>query len=378
MNPAVAALRPSMIRELNARKKPTSIDLGLGEPTLSPNLAHFERATRWVARHGCRYTPANAGDSELRAAIAAHYGYPALSHARNVCITTGSQEAVYVVLKTLFDPAEDELLLVEPAYSAYEKIAQLEGLTVRRVAMPAWTGFAFDADRILQAVTPRTRAILLCSPCNPTGRAISTADARTIARALGELPGAPVYVIHDEIYREIAYTDDIGSFGACYPYTIAINSLSKSNALTGLRVGWFAAPDEAMGELVKTHALMTSCASTFGQRVALELFADDELSAHRAWYAGQCAAALAAARAAGLEVVQPDGAFYLCVNVKAASDVAFAWELLEKHDVVAVPAGLFGSGLAGWVRTSFVGKAEDLRVGYERIAALARGGEKVL
>lgn len=361
-----------MIRELNARKKPTSIDLGLGEPTLPPNIAHFERATRWVAEHGCRYTPANAGDPELRAAIAARYGYPALRDARNVCVTTGSQEALYVVLKTLLDPAKDELLLVEPAFSAYEKIAQVEGLTIKRVSMRAETGFAFEADRILQAITPRTRAMLICSPCNPTGRAISRADAQKIARALGELPGSPVYVIHDEIYREIRYTDDIGNFGGCYPYTIAINSFSKSNALTGLRVGWFAAPDEVIGELVKMHALTTSCASTFGQRVACEIFAANELGAHRKWYAEQRTAALAAARDAGLEVIEPDGAFYLCVNAKTDDDAAFASALLEKHDVVAVPAGIFGSRLKGWLRTSFVGKAEAIGLGYERIAAFIR------
>jgi aspartate/methionine/tyrosine aminotransferase len=374
MNPAVAGLGASLIRELNARKKPTSIDLGLGEPTAAPNLAHFESATRWVAEHGCRYSPANAGDAQLRAAIAGHYGYPALNAARNVCVTTGSQEALYVVVKTLFDPSKEELLLVEPSFSAYAKIAQIEGLPVRRVAMRAQTGFAFEADRILQGVSPRTRAILICSPCNPTGRAISRADVQKIARALGELPGPPVYVIQDEIYREVRYTDDIGSFGDYYPYTIAINSLSKSNALTGLRLGWFAAPDEAVGNLVKVHALMTSCASTFGQRVAYELFAADELGALGEWYAGQRAAALTAARKAGLEVLEPDGAFYLCVDVKAADDTAFAWELLEKHDVVAVPAGIFGDGLSGWLRTSFVGKVEDLQLGYERIAALAREG----
>jgi aspartate/methionine/tyrosine aminotransferase len=357
-----------LIRELNARKKPTSIDLCLGEPTLPPNLAHFERATRWVAEHGCHYTPANAGDVELRSAIAAHYAYPELSNAANVCITTGSQEALYVTLKTLFDPGSDELLLVEPTFSAYGKMAQLEGIAVRRVQMPAQTSFAFDADRILEALTPRTRALLICSPCNPTGRAVSGATVRKIADALLRRSGPPVYVIHDEIYREIRYTDDIGSFGTCYPYTIAIHSLSKSNALTGLRIGWIMAPGESAAELMKVHALMTSCASTFGQRVAYEIFKANELGAHRAWYLSQRAEALCAARAAGLQVIEPDGAFYLCVKIDAQDDIAFAHALLTKHDVVTVPAGIFGSGLRGWLRTSFVGSSEKLRIGYARIA----------
>jgi aspartate/methionine/tyrosine aminotransferase len=127
-----------------------------------------------------------------------------------------------------------------------------------------------------------------------------------------------------------------------------------------------------MREFVKMHGLMTSCASTFGQRVAYEVFAANELGAHRAWYARRRAEALAAARAAGLEVLEPDGAFYLCVNVKAADDAAFASTLLEKQDVVAIPAGIFGAGLSGWLRTSFVGDANNLRQGCERIAAHAR------
>ena len=135
MNPRVTSLAPSAIRALHAKKRPTSIDLGLGEPTLLPNVAHFESATRWVARHGCRYS-SNAGDDELRAAIAAHYAYPGLDEAANVCITTGSQEAVYVAIKTVLDPEHDELLIVEPAFPVYAKVAQIDGIPVRRVVAP--------------------------------------------------------------------------------------------------------------------------------------------------------------------------------------------------------------------------------------------------
>src|ERR1700722_10752100 len=127
MNPAIAATTGSTIRALHGKRRPTSINLGLGEPTLMPNVAHFERATAWVAEHGCRYST-NIGDADLRTAIAAHYAYPELDHADNVCITTGSQEAVYVALRTLLDPAQDELLVVEPAFPVYAKIAQVEGI----------------------------------------------------------------------------------------------------------------------------------------------------------------------------------------------------------------------------------------------------------
>ena len=134
MNPAIAATAGSLIRALHARRKPTTIDLGLGEPTLMPKVAYFERATAWVAEHGCRYSP-NIGFEDLRTAIAGHYDYPGLNDPGNVCITTGSQEAVYLAIKTLLDPARDEVLLVEPAFPVYAKIAQVEGIELRRVIL---------------------------------------------------------------------------------------------------------------------------------------------------------------------------------------------------------------------------------------------------
>jgi aspartate/methionine/tyrosine aminotransferase len=370
MNPALVAIGPSVIRALHARKRPSSIDLGLGEPSLMPDTAHFERATAWVAQHGCRYSP-NAGFDDLRELIAQHYAYPGLDRPGNVCVTTGSNEALYVALKTLLDPARDELLVVEPAFTLYAKIAEVEGITVRTVTSDAASGFRFDADAILGAVGPKTRVIVICSPCNPTGRVISRRDVGRISDALLARGGPPVYVLHDEIYRELIYTGDAGSFGEVYPYTVAINSLSKSNALTGLRLGWALAPADVSAQLIKMHALTTSCASTFAQRVACEIFAADQLGVQRAWYTEQRAGALAAAEAAGLELIEPDGAFYLCVRVGAGDALGFAEELVESRDVVTIPGDIFAATLAGWLRTSFVAPRDALFEGYARIASLA-------
>lgn len=370
MNPRVTSLAPSAIRALHAKKRPTLIDLGLGEPTLLPNVAHFESATRWVARHGCRYS-SNAGDDELRAAIAAHYAYPGLDEAANVCITTGSQEAVYVAITAVLDPEHDELLIVEPAFPVYAKVAQMDGIPVRRVVLQAADGFAFDAEPILAAIGPKTRMIVICSPCNPTGRVIDDAAVRTIADALGRRPGPPIYILHDEIYREQMYVEDAGWFGRYYPHTIAVNSLSKSNALTGMRLGWVIAPHDAAHAVVKAHAWVTSCASTFAQRIAAAIFEANELAAQQAWYAAQRESAIAAARAAGLTYVAPDGAFYLCLRTGVGDSNAFCHELLAERNVVAIPGRIFGESLEGWVRTSFVAPPALLAEGYRRIAEMA-------
>lgn len=370
MNPRIKELAGSTIRALHARRRPTSIDLGLGEPTLKPDVSHFERATQWVAKHGCPYSP-NAGETELRHAIAEYYAYPSLERANNVCITTGSQEAVYATLKTLVDPARDEVLLVEPAFPIYSKIAQIEGIAVRRVTLAAEDGFAFDPERILEGLTERTRAIVLCSPCNPTGRVISTSAVQRIASALSARPGPPVYVIHDEIYREQCYIPGQGEFGRYYPHTVAINSLSKSNALTGLRLGWLIGPSEPVAEIVKMHGWLTSCASTFAQRVALEIFHSKTLEAQRSWYTAQRDGAVARARECGFELVEPEGTFYLCLNVGAENSLAFCETLLDQRDVVTVPGNIFGSTMEGWIRTSFVQPLDTIAEGYRRIAEFA-------
>ncbi len=367
MNPAIAATTGSLIRALHARRKATTIDLGLGEPTLMPKVEYFERATEWVAEHGCRYSP-NIGFEDVRSAIARHYDYPGLNDPGNVCITTGSQEAVYLTIKTLLDPARDEILLVEPAFPVYAKIAQVEGIALRRVVLEPKDGCALDADTILAALGSRTRMLILCSPCNPTGRVISKAGAKKIADTLLARPGPPVYLMHDEIYRELVYTDDAGELGKVYPYTIAINSLSKSNSLTGLRLGWLFAPLDVMPQIVKMHGWSSSCASTFAQRIALEIFAATDLATARPWYAKQLERATAAARENGLEYIEPEGAFYLCVRVGDPKTLQFVESLIDERDVIAIPADNFAASLSGWLRTSFVAEIQDVREGYRRIA----------
>ena len=370
MNPAIEAVGGSLIRALNAKRRPTSINLGMGEPTLLADVAHFESATRWIAAHGCPYST-NIGDADLRAAIAAYYAYPGLDHPDNVCITTGSQEAVYVVMRTLLDPARDEVLIVDPAFPVYAKIAQVEGIPQRRLSLDPRAADAFDPERILAEVRPNTRMIVIGSPSNPTGRVISKASAGRLADGLLARGGPPVYVLHDEIYRELIYTHDAGEFGKVYPYTVVVNSLSKSNALTGLRMGWLIAPLATIPHIVKMHGWVTSCASTFAQRVGYEIFAARELTVSQPWYAAQRTGVLAIARELRLEYIEPEGAFYLCVNVGAQDTLAFAEALLAERDVVAIPGHIFSPLLRGWLRTSFVGPLPDVREGLSRIAAFA-------
>lgn len=370
MNPRVREIAPSLIREVSSKKKAGSIDLGLGEPSLLPNRAHFEEAIESVRLVGVKYTP-NAGDGELRAAIAAHYGYPSMERAENVCVTVGSQEAMYVTLKTLLDPARDELLIVEPCFPSYRKMAALEGVAARSVAMREEDGYAFDAERIAGAIGQRTRAIVLCSPCNPTARVVSVATARALAATLERRGGEPVWLIHDEIYREQIFVDDAAEPALHWPHTIVTNSLSKSNALTGLRLGWILGPRDFVAQATKVHAWATSCADTFAQRVALRVFqTPGALAEHAGWYRDRRADLLTALETNGLRYIAPEGTFYVCVRLpEGTGSLQAAAELIEGYDVVAIPGIAFGPSLEGWLRLSWVSAPEQVAAGLSRIAA---------
>ncbi len=362
MNPRVSAIEPSLIRAIAAKKKADSIDLGLGEPTLLPQQRFIEAAARWAAEFGVKYT-VNAGDFGLRERIAAHYAYPGMNAGRNVVVTTGSQEAMYVAIKTMLDPAGEELLIVDPAFPAYAKMAQLEGIPYRHVHLREDDAYRYDVELILDAVDRATRMIVIASPANPTGRVLRDADARRLAEA-------PVWVLQDEIYRELTYVDDPGNVARYYPYTIAVNSLSKSNALTGMRIGWIIAPDDALDAMNKTHSYVTSTASAFGQRVAYEIFGEPgALSEQSAWYRAQHARVNAALDASGLRYVPIDGAFYACVKLPRGNDsLAAALDLVERRGVVAIPGRIFGDTLEGWLRLSWVAPIDQLEEGLHRIA----------
>lgn len=371
MNPLLDAIAPSLIRALNAKKRPGDIDLGLGEPTLRPDMAPFEAATAWVAEHGCPYTP-NAGTLGLRSAIASHYAYPGLDHADNVCVTVGSQEALYLAVKALCDPAADEVLVVGPGYPAYPKIAQLEGVATRAVDLSAETGFAPDAERVLAAVGARTRLIIMASPANPTGRVWPRAELEKLAAGLSARSGAPVYVLADEVYRELVYTDaPYTSLAELYPHTLVANSLSKSNALTGLRLGWLMAPKALVPAIVKAHQFINTSASTFSQQVALAIFkTPGALQAHQGHYRARRDAVTALLAHHGLRFVAPEGAFYVMVALPgalAADSVAVAYRLLEEAHVVTVPGAAFGA--EGWIRLSWVAEEAAFTEGVTRLAA---------
>ena len=372
MNPRLDLLAPSLIRAIHAQRRPGDIDLSLGEPVLRPDPEPFEAAMRRVREEGTPYTP-NAGLASLRSAIARHDGI-ADGSPEHVCITVGSEEALYLALKTLIDPAHDEVLVVEPCYLAYPKLCHLEGIDVRAVALSPDDDFAPRAEALLEALGPRTRALILNSPCNPTGRVWPAAELRALAAGLANRTD-PVWVIMDEVYRELYYGAHApASLARLHPHTVTIGSLSKSNALTGMRVGWMIADPAVVTQAVKVHGLVNTAAPTFSQWVAEAIFDTPEgLTVHRQAYAERRRQLLELADANGLELIPPEGAFYAFLRLPerlAADSLSAAARLLDDRRVLAVPGIAFGAAGEGWLRISWVAAAEDLREGLERMAGL--------
>lgn len=371
MNPTLAQIPGSLIRAINALKRPGDIDLCLGEPTLRPDPRPFEVALEWVRANGCPYS-ANAGDPALRGAIATHYAYPGLDRADNVCVTVGSQEALFLAIKTVCDPARDEVLIVGPSYPAYAKICQMEGVACREVGLDPAEGFRPDAARVLAAVGPATRLVLLATPANPTGRVWPDAELDALAHGLQARGEQRPYVLVDEVYRELCYVEPRPCpFATRYDRTLVANSLSKSHALTGLRLGWLLAPADLVPTVVKAHQFVATAASTHSQQVALAIFQDGApLDVHRPHYAARLAELRAQLEAHGLDYAPPEGTFFCMLRLPAhlAHDsLAAAHALLEAQRVVTVPGAAFGA--EGWLRLSWVAAPERLATGIARIAA---------
>jgi aspartate/methionine/tyrosine aminotransferase len=215
--------------------------------------------------------------------------------------------------------------------------------------------------------------IIINTPANPTGRVWPQSELRALADGLAGRPGPPVYVLSDEVYRELYYTPERpASLAEIHPHALVAGSLSKSNALTGLRLGWLVGPKDVIVEATKVHQLVNTAASTFSSHVALDIFRRPEtLAAHRPIYTEQHALLLDLLSHHGIAHAPVEGAFYCFVRLPgrmAEDSLAAAGRLLDEHRVVTVPGIAFGAAGEGWLRLSWVCSAPDLAEGIARIA----------
>jgi aspartate/methionine/tyrosine aminotransferase len=367
-------IQKSMIRQIFDRAQPGSINLGLGEPDLpTPDVIRRE-AARVVLEEQNGYTT-HAGLATLRERVAADYPPLGLTP-EQVVITAGSQEALYLALLTLVEEG-DEVLLPDPGFVAYPTIVRMAGGTPTTYRMPATNDFGFDAEAFRRALTPRTKVVVCISPSNPTGRALSGEDLAAMADAL---TGTNAYVVSDEIYRELHYTNErpasISDF--MQARALVIGGLSKSMSMTGWRLGWLCGDADVLQSALVLHGYVTTCASTVSQKAALAAWTDEaetERARHRAIFRARrdylCALL---SKELNLRAVRPDGAFYTMVDVSAYGSSMDVAEKFLENGVITVPGAAFGPEGEGFLRVSFCADEPVLAEGARRMRAALRSG----
>jgi aspartate aminotransferase len=360
-------IQKSMIRQVFDRARPGSVNLGLGEPDLpTPDVIRRE-AARVVVEEQNGYT-SHAGLPVLRERVAAEYPQMNLTPDQ-VVITAGSQEALYLALMTLVDEG-DEVLLPDPGFVAYPTIVRMAGGVPKFYRLPAARGFGFDAEEFRRAFTPRTRVVVCISPSNPTGRVLSRADLAAMADTLR---GTNVFVVSDEIYRELYYGDERpASVSEFYPErTVVVSGLSKALSMTGWRLGWLCGHAGAVASALVLHGYTTTCASTVSQKAALAAWTDEAAAARarirQTFRARRDHLLRLLSDELNLRAVAPDGAFYTMADVSAYGDSAGAAERCLEHGVITVPGAAFGAEGEGHLRVSFCADLPVLAEGVRRM-----------
>src|SRR6185436_18758357 len=265
-------VKKSATRLLFDRAYPGSINLGLGEPDFPTPEIVRQAAIRFIEEGRIGYTT-NAGLLDLRQKIADYHndGAGPRFTPDSICITNGAEEALFVVIMALAGPG-DAVLLPNPAYIAYPAIAEIAGANSTFYQMPAEQGFAFDRESFRQALTDKTKLVVLVSPSNPTSRVIGRDDLQFIA---GCLEGSDIYVVADEIYRELYFDERPSSISEFYSRAIVISGLSKMMSMTGWRLGWAAGPPEVIRHVTLLHQYASTCASAISQRAGIAAFTEE-------------------------------------------------------------------------------------------------------
>ena len=375
----VESIPPSGIRRFFdiAATMEDVISLGIGEPDFVTPAEILEAGVASLRRGQTQYT-SNSGTLELREAIAAHlqrlYGV-AYEPRAEVLVTVGVSEALYLALTASLDPG-DEVIVPTPCFVAYQPEVSLAGGVPVPLPTRVEDDFQVDVAALEARLTPRTRALLIGYPNNPTGAVMSRARLLDLA-ALAERHD--LLVISDEIYDRLVYGDHAHVCFAALPgmreRTITLGGFSKAYAMTGWRIGYAAAPAPLLAALRKVHQYTIMSAPTPAQHAALEALQHGEahVQAMRAEYDRRRRLIVDGLNSLGLPTFEPRGAFYAFPSVQAAglTDEAFAETLLHEQRVAVVPGSAFGADGA-FVRCSYATSYEKIEQALKRLQRFMR------
>jgi aminotransferase len=367
-------LRPSGIRRYFdiAATMDDVITLGIGEPDFA-TPDHIMRAGIASLEAGNTGYTNNSGMIELRSAISDYveglYGLR-YNPVDQVLVTVGVSEALWLAFKTILDPG-DEVLVVEPCFVANAAAVEMAGGVPVMVPTYVENEFQVTGDDLRAHITPRTKAILISYPNNPTGAILTPERMQEIADVADEYD---LVVISDEIYERLVYGTKHTNFAALpgmKDRTILLSGVSKSFAMTGWRIGYALAPPEIMAGMRKLHQYLIMSAPTMGQVAALEALqhGEDDVMHMRASYDQRRRLIVDGFNSIGLPCFEPRGAFYTFPQVTPTglSDEEFCEALLREERVAVIPGSAFGESGRGFVRASYTSSYENIEAALERI-----------
>ena len=375
LSPTVVGIKPSGIRKFFdiASTMEDVISLGVGEPDF-PTPWEIRKAGILSLEGGkTRYT-SNRGLESLREEIGRYVErkYNVTYDPKSeILVTVGGSEAIDACIRAIASPG-DEIIIPQPSYVCYEPITALCGCKPVIIETRAENSFKITPEELKAAITPRTKALILPYPCNPTGAIMEKADLEAIAAVLRD---TNILVISDEIYAELTFGEaphvSIASIDGMQERTVLINGFSKTFSMTGWRLGYACGPKPVMEQLTKIHQYAIMCAPTTSQYAAIEALrnGDEAVAAMLEEYDMRRRLIVNGFNKLGLSCREPKGAFYAfpCIRSTGMTSEEFCEKLLYSEKVAIVPGTAFGESGEGFVRASYCYSTEHILEALRRI-----------
>ncbi|MBQ6318479.1 MAG: aminotransferase class I/II-fold pyridoxal phosphate-dependent enzyme [Lachnospiraceae bacterium] len=380
LSQTIVGIKPSGIRkffDLASERKDT-ISLGVGEPDFDTPW-HIRDEGIYSLEKGKTFYTSNSGLMELRTEICNYYVRRfdiSYDPKHETIITVGGSEAIDIALRAMVDPG-DEVIVPQPSYVSYEPCAILAGAKPVIVELKNEDDFRLTAEELEEAITDKTKILVLPFPNNPTGAIMEREDLEKIAKICIE---KDIFVLSDEIYAELTFKNDhvsIASIPGMKERTIVINGFSKSYAMTGWRLGYALGPEEVIAQMTKIHQFAIMCAPTTSQYAAVEALrnGDEDVRKMRTSYNQRRNYLMNAFREMKLPCFEPFGAFYVFPDIREFNMTSeeFAFALLDAQSVAVVPGTAFGDCGEGFLRISYAYSLEQLKTAMGRIALFIEG-----
>ena len=375
LNQSVVDIKPSGIRKFFdiAEQMKDVISLGVGEPDFptpwhirSEGIRSLEKGkTRYTSNHGLLTMR-----EEISKFVVRKYGVK-YDPVNEILVTVGGSEAIDGAIRALVGPG-DEVIIPQPSYVCYEPITILAGGTPVIIETKAENEFKITPEELRAAISPRTKALILPYPCNPTGAVMRKSDLEAIAQVLKE---TNVIVISDEIYAELTFGGEqhtcFAAIDGMRERTIVVNGFSKAYSMTGWRMGYACGPQEILNQITKIHQFAIMCAPTTSQYAAIEALknGDEDIARMVEEYDMRRRIIVDGFNKLGLTCREPLGAFYAfpCISSTGMTSEEFCEKLLYSKSVALVPGPAFGKGGEGFVRASYCYSIDHIKTALERI-----------